>query len=221
MGDSFYACLAVVVTLVLLWLIVRLLDLSIRGVWAILRRLFRVLWLILRVPLLPIRVVLALLRTFRGKNSASTRVSHARPLSAKAGMQSPVAIGFHWPSTGRFDFEVVGESFHQEAIYSQFQIQNEIEDGGKLLAFLVPESDNPHDDMAIAVLINDEPVGHMSRDDARSFRRRLALKGLAGAVTSCDVLIVGPNRHSRSVLAGGDQFYSVWLDLQRFRSRPA
>lgn len=124
----------------------------------------------------------------------------------------PAAGSHHWPSRGEFDFVVVGESFHQDALAQL--ARNDTHDAweSEVVAELVPESDNKHDPQAVAVRIQGRLVGHLSRQDARSFRRRLSQKGLAGATTTCDAVIAG-GRKSR----GGDVApYGVRLDIKSF-----
>lgn len=72
---------------------------------------------------------------------------------------------------GHFDFEVVGESFYPQS-FAQL-CGPHCEDGYNLefRAHLVLQDDNPHDKKAVKVLINGLQVGHLSRDDAREFRR--------------------------------------------------
>ena len=71
---------------------------------------------------------------------------------------------------------------------------------------------NEHDPKAVVVKIAGKTVGYMSRDDARSFRRRLAQKGLSSRTTTCEALIVGgwASRNSDQI------YYGVKLDLKPF-----
>lgn len=75
---------------------------------------------------------------------------------------------------------IVGESFH-EADFKKLAAEHghkTVPDYGIELtetrAALVPEPDNPHDSNAVAVWIDDRhPVGHLPRDIAREYSRRL------------------------------------------------
>ena len=212
MEDWIRVFLHIAATLLILWLVVRVLRLSLRGISALLRGLNEVLWFVLRIPLLPFRMIRGIIRLFR-KGGASPALSTSPKKRLRGQLQGAPTI--HWPPKGKFDFEVVGESFYQEEIYRQFLMQKEMETAGEtLVATLLPENENPHDANAVAVLINDEIVGHMCREDAESFRRRLALHQIPKKTSTCNVLII---EHERSTLTRNGRFYSVWLDMQPFR----
>jgi hypothetical protein len=182
-----------------------------------------ILWLLFRFVRFFLRILLSPFRWFRkARNlpSISSGNGSGTPKRLRKSRNTQTAlpsIGFHWPSSGRFDYEVVGESFHQEAIHTVVNLNQQ--NGGlytRAVATLTPENDNEFDDKSVAIRINNLLVGHMSSEDARSFRRRLSLEGLAGQITICDAQIVA---HERSKLAQGGTFYSVWLDLKPFRPR--
>ncbi|MFP1683333.1 HIRAN domain-containing protein [Alloalcanivorax sp. C16-1] len=79
----------------------------------------------------------------------------------------------HIRSTGRFDINVAGESFYQEALIDiEARLGRGWDDEG-LQAFIVPEDDNPHDRNACGVYIDGEKVGHLSRENAREFRKKI------------------------------------------------
>ena len=92
---------------------------------------------------------------------------------------------------GDYKFEVVGESYHQDALAKI--CGGHCEDGHELetTALLVPESDNPHDANAVAVYIDGEKVAHLSRADALDYRRAMASQGFSGLIAHCDAMIVG------------------------------
>lgn len=72
--------------------------------------------------------------------------------------------------------QVVGESFHQEAL--ERIAGGRTPDGPvrrEHVAALVPEPTNPYDANAISVQIEAQPVGHLSREDAIRFRPVFAL----------------------------------------------
>lgn len=108
----------------------------------------------------------------------------------------------HWSDGDNFGFEVVGESHYQDALTRIARSRNT-----DITALLIPESDNPHDRWAVAVYIHGYKVGHLSRDDARSFRRRLRSHDLRSAATSCPAQIFG---------GGKNKMYGVWLDMEPF-----
>lgn len=120
--------------------------------------------------------------------------------------------GHEWPSTGAFGFEIVGESNYQAALKRLAGDHGDSSCRAEHQAELVPESDNQHDNMAVAVKINGLLVGYFSRDDARSFRRRLAQSSLSGKTTRCQAMIVGGG-----VGRDGKAYsYGVRLDIKPF-----
>jgi len=132
--------------------------------------------------------------------------------------RQPVEVtNFRWSNGGNFNFAVVGESFYQKDLKV---LAGEHKDSGCRVygtAVLVPEDDNPHDNKAVAVYVKtaeNQPgrqVGYLSRQDARSFRRRLGAKKLAGQRTLCDAVVVG-GRLKKGIC----QSYGVWLDMKPF-----
>jgi hypothetical protein len=118
----------------------------------------------------------------------------------------------HWPGSGDFGFEVVGESNYQPALAAAAGNQQTRYEGLACVAQLVPEDNNRYDKSAVAVSVNGSTVGYLSRDDARSFRRRLGSKGLTGVVTTCGAVIRGGGQKSD----GTRMFYGIWLDIQPF-----
>jgi hypothetical protein len=64
---------------------------------------------------------------------------------------------------GQTQVQVAGESFHAPAITTA---AGEAGPTGPLIAVLIPESDNPYDDHAVAVYLNSYLVGHMPREMA-------------------------------------------------------
>ena len=119
---------------------------------------------------------------------------------------------FHWPPLGDFEFEVVGESNYQAAIAAVAGDHGGEQADQECVAALVPEDDNRFDSKAVAVLINGRTVGYLSRNDARSFRRRLGQKGLGGAITTCAACVVGGGTRRN----GEKLSYGVRLDIKPF-----
>lgn len=138
------------------------------------------------------------------------------PAAASRGTNKPSKASFQdafsWPPLGEFDFEVVGESNYQSAIAEIAGQHGEEGATMECVAQLIPEDDNRYDPKAIAVRINGRMVGYLSREDARSFRRRLGQKGLTGRTTSCAACIVGGGTKR----SGERLFYGVKLDIKPF-----
>jgi hypothetical protein len=124
----------------------------------------------------------------------------------KGGAASSGESVFQWPSLGRFEFEVVGESNYQSAIKS-------IADSSEqCIASIIPEDSNKFDQMAVRIDIQNKTVGYMSKDDARSFRKLLSKNKIGGKVTSCNATITGG-----FVLRDGSKaHYGVCLDIKPF-----
>lgn len=118
---------------------------------------------------------------------------------------------FKWPETGVYDFEIVGESYYQTALKKHAGEHGLDGTDKKCVAFLIPDDNNKYDDKAVRIDIGIDTVGHLSRDDARSFRRRLGAKKLTGQITSCSALIKGGFAKN-----GAQVGYGIWLDLKEF-----
>lgn len=87
---------------------------------------------------------------------------------------------------GSFEFEIVGESFYQDAL--ERLAGGRTEDGAEVeaVALLVPELTNPHDRNAVAVRILGYTVGYLSRSDALRYREACGVMP-----ARCAALIVG------------------------------
>ena len=115
---------------------------------------------------------------------------------------------FHWPGNGIFRVSAVGESFYQNQIESL--AQNGIQPALVFCtAHLVPETNNIHDPMAVALHVNGLKVAHLSREDAKTFRNTLQDCGRAGQITSCNAVI-----SSGGMTLDRTYDYSIDLDLQ-------
>lgn len=126
-------------------------------------------------------------------------------------VQAPTPA-FTWPARDEYEFEVVGESHYQRAL--QTLAGEHGDDAAELLttAMVVPYDTNKYDDKAVKVLIDGYEVGHLSRDDARSYRRRLAGKKLGMVPAQCGALVMGGFIGRDGTRAS----YGVRLDLKPF-----
>lgn len=104
---------------------------------------------------------------------------------------------------GKFAVNVVGVSQYQRVLEAA------AEAGALTDALLVLENDNPHDDQAVAVCINGERAGYLSRADARRYRADLAAAGEANLSVRCKAKIVGGFETN----AGGRAHFGLKLDL--------
>jgi hypothetical protein len=136
---------------------------------------------------------------------------------SSSGIESPVALRskagsiFKWPEIGEYCFEVVGESHYQKALRKHAGEHGE--DGCETYcsALLVPEDHNEYDNKAVRVTVGVDTVGYLSRDDARSFRRRLSTKKMSGEITGCNAVIKGGYMRN-----GEKMSYGIWLDMKEF-----
>lgn len=139
-------------------------------------------------------------RSFTRKNSPTARL----PVSVPA--------AFSWPKLDEYEFDIVGEGPNQFALKRLAGEHGQDAAEVYTTAVLVPYATNPHDDKAVRVDIDGWPVGHLSREDARSFRRRLGAKKLGAASTSCGALIMGGFTNRQGEVAS----YGVRLDIKPF-----
>ena len=109
-------------------------------------------------------------------------------------------------AVGEDTVDVVGESNYQEALAVVATMEP------LPPAMLVPEDDNRFDDQAVRVDIAGRTVGYLGRDDARSFRRRLARAKLAGCITSCEAEVRG----GHTLRDGQAASYGVALYIKAF-----
>ena len=109
---------------------------------------------------------------------------------------------------GTFGFEIVGESFYQDAIAAV--AGPKIEDGYELEveAALAPENDNKFDSNAVGVWIQNRKVGHLSKAAAKAYRNDLGTQH-----AECDALIVGGWRRTRRDGTIDEGHFGVRLDI--------
>lgn len=123
--------------------------------------------------------------------------------------ESPVHT---WPATGKYNFDIVGESHYQRALKA---LRGDMDDpslDGIGTALIIPDNNNPHDSLAVRVTVQGLTIGHFSKTDARDFRERLTAMNLGTSITSCGVKITGGH-----TLQDGDQaHFGARLDLKRF-----
>lgn len=113
------------------------------------------------------------------------------------------------PGAETYSVDIVGESHYQSEL--EQICGGRTEEGHKLVVevYLVPEDDNPHDDQAVRVYVRDKTVGYLSREVARSYRKRLAEAGYPGSPATCSAMIIGGWDRG-----GGDQgHFGVKVDL--------
>lgn len=97
---------------------------------------------------------------------------------------------------GTYSFEIVGESYYQDALSRL--CGGKTEEGAEhyTTATLRLENENPYDDKAVAVEIEGLKVGHLSRHDARKYRKAIKRFGSGHETFVCDAVIAGGWRRS-------------------------
>ena len=122
------------------------------------------------------------------------------------------APAFTWPELGEYDFEVVGESFYQPALKAMAGDHGSNAAHLETTAVVVPDDNNPHDTKAVKVTIDGKQVGNLSREAARSYRRRLAAKKQGMVPAQCGALVMGGFIDRDGKRAS----YGVRLDMKPF-----
>ena len=77
------------------------------------------------------------------------------------------------PGPGTYAIDVVGESYYQPALESICGGREAWPEGKIVEAILIHEDNNPHDNQAISINIQGKKVGHLSRSDARKYRKEM------------------------------------------------
>lgn len=116
---------------------------------------------------------------------------------------------------GTFDFDVSGESHHQEHLRAIVpSLPLDAVDRAVELAILLPEADNSHDANAVAVIIGGDIVGRLARDAAEWLREDLAelndATGEACVCVVCEATFTGGYAKSDGSMA----MIGVLLDLE-------
>jgi len=105
---------------------------------------------------------------------------------------------------GAFAVNVVGVSQYQRVLEAAAE-------AGVIDAVLMREDDNAYDDQAVAVFIDGERAGYLSRADARRYRADLAAAGDATLSVRCAAKIVG----GFETKTGERAHFGLKLDLPR------
>jgi len=114
----------------------------------------------------------------------------------------------HWTDEGRFQLEVLGESRYSDTIRALAGEHGEAAANVHLKALLLADDNNPYEDKAVAVFLNNEMVGYLAPKDAVAFRTMLARQEITGQLTSTDAVIRGGQ-----VFEGKRLAYTVLLDV--------
>lgn len=161
--------------------------------------------LIKQLSILIFRVIAAIIAPNDPKKSQRSRPRSVDP-------ETTGHAPYVWPKLDECEFEIVGESNYQNAIKRLAGDHGSDSSSAEFRAMLIPE-DNPYD--RLAVRVDGEgvgTVGYMSKEDARSFRRRLAAKKLGDAVTLCSAEVTGGG----TARNGNKLSYGVRLAIKPF-----
>lgn len=110
---------------------------------------------------------------------------------------------------GEFDQEIVGESHYQRELKAICGGRTREGHRKAVRAMLILEDDNKHDPNAVRVEVQGCTVGYLTREDAQTYRRRIARAGKPDIVIECDAIIVGG--WSRGLFDKGH--FGVYIDL--------
>jgi hypothetical protein len=111
---------------------------------------------------------------------------------------------------GLYDFDIVGESYYQDALEEICGGKTIQGHQKEVMAILIHEDNNPKDDKAIRVDIEGMTVGYLERKFAREYRKRLSEAGYPDLAAACNALITGGWRRYES-----EGHFGVRLDLPR------
>lgn len=113
-------------------------------------------------------------------------------------------------SNGHFEFEIVGEYYYQDALKRIMRAAPVRGLRQEFTAMIIPESDNPHDGLAVRIEINGETVGRIQRDEARLWREQLKQAGFRGKTLACRARVVA---EAPRYDADDDWTFQVYLDI--------
>ena len=125
---------------------------------------------------------------------------------------SPAVPVHHWPTLEEFAFDIVGESNYQPTLKALRGDPDDPAMDGIGTALIVPENDNSYDNQAVKVMVQNLTIGYFAKEDARSFRKRLAAMKLGTSVTSCGVQITG----GHTLRNGETAHFGARLDIKPF-----
>lgn len=159
------------------------------------------------IALLPLALVaLLFLGAWLWFRRAWRAVQRATKTGTARGGIAPV---FDWPRSGSYAGEVVGESHYQDHLRRLVGDHGDEAAELETVAVLVPDSTNAYDDKAVRVEIEGLAVGHLPKDAARVYRKKLKAKGQNNVPASCGALVMG-GYIGRN---GSRAHYGVKLDL--------
>ena len=101
-------------------------------------------------------------------------------------------VGFKVFGDDSYNFDIVGEGNYQGYLKKIAGPKTEIRKEHDCIAFIQPEPDNAYDSNAVAVFIDNKPVGYFDRETAKKFQKFLQAKNFgSNTVFAVNALIVG------------------------------
>jgi hypothetical protein len=92
---------------------------------------------------------------------------------------------------GKFQLDIVGESNYQDSLLEICGGKTSEGHRKEVEAMILLDNGNPYDSNAVAVYIDGNLVGHLSRDFAVQYRKRMEQAGALEYPAACQALIVG------------------------------
>lgn len=162
--------------------------------------------------ILPIALVsAAILIVNRNKIASATQ-----PEKSPRQHTAPAEGYYTWPESDQFACSIA--TAPRQQVLQQLVQENTINSDDNsstetriLKAHLIPDNSNPFDSDVVHIDINGHTVYYLSREESRSFRRRLHEKELSNQVTICNAIISGNSKANKKTL-----HYTIKLDIEPF-----
>lgn len=152
-------------------------------------------------------IILVALYPFRNRLKAwADEVEQKNKAAAQQAAAHRAATPYFWP-VDEGNTHVAGTGHYQGALKTIAADHGNTRAEVYCIALLIPDPDNPHDDQAVRVEIDGATVGHLPRDHAASFRKRLARKKMEPVTTQCAARVWGGfDRNKEPIDYGVDLF---------------
>jgi len=123
---------------------------------------------------------------------------------------------YNWPESGQFACTIAAAPRQQ--VIQQLAQENGINPDDSpvtkthiLKARLITDNSNPFDSDVVHIDIDGRTVYYLSREESRSFHRRLDEKGVSNQIIICNAIISGGNEANNKPLR-----YTIKLDIEPF-----
>lgn len=140
--------------------------------------------------------------TKQATGNGAKRVSPSSTARAKPN-QFEFKAAYFQREAGTPNVNVVGESYYQSNISKICGRKADEEVAHQCVGTLIPEDDNPKDKNAVAVYLDGNQVGYLSKDEALRYRPALAAAAAKGYLVAGDARIYAyPPERARTPNAG-------------------